>query len=564
MTSRRDSYDSALTRLRDVYAQELPKKISTLQRMWAAFQVDGKSSELLATVRRMVHSLVGAGATLGFPEVSQRARELELFLDPILDSGLVPTPSQCHEIDRLLAALSVGCEVAADGPAVQLPSSQELKVAPHGISQEERERRVLLLLDSSEEANLLSHQMSQFGYSVESCARLDDMRAASDGPQPDALVVDLDLVADCPPGVLAELRGSRHAPVLVISSDGRLEARLRAVRAGGDGFFTRPVDADSLVDTLQKLAVEQVPQPYRILIVEDDIDLASYFQVTLEQAGLSARTVNRPLEIMRHLRDYKPDLILMDVYMPDCNGSELAAAIRQQEAYVSTPIVFLSAETNPDKQLAAISRGGDDFLTKPILVDHLISSVMARAQRSRILQSLMMRDGLTGLLNHTKIKEVLEIELSRSRRLESTVVLAMIDIDRFKGINDTFGHSAGDRVLRSLARLLQQRLRKTDFVGRYGGEEFAVILPGTSLASATQVMEDLRVAFSEIRYRCEDLEFRVTFSCGVALYPGPRGVGALLEAADEALYRAKRMGRNRVVVFDRQATQAPADGETVP
>ncbi len=551
MTSRRESYDSALTRLRDVYAQELPKKIGTLQRMWSAFLVDGRSTELLATVRRMVHSLVGAGGTLGFPEVSQRARELELFLDPILDSGARPTASQCKEIDRLMTALARGCEVSVDTPMSSRESAPEAITATSAGGTSEGVRKVLLLLDDTDEAELLCHQMSQFGYTVEICSQLAELRGSGDGgPPPEALVVDLDLVTDCPQGVLAEIRGSRRAPVLVISSDGRLEARLRAVRAGGDGFFTRPVDADSLVDTLEKRAVERVPQPYRILIVEDDIDLASYFQVTLEQAGLSARIVHRPLEVMRHLREYKPDLILMDVYMPDCNGSELAAAIRQQEAYVSTPIVFLSAETNPDKQLAAISRGGDDFLTKPILVDHLISSVMARAQRSRILQSLMMRDGLTGLLNHTKIKEVLEVEMSRSRRLESSVILGMIDLDRFKGINDTFGHSSGDRVLKSLARLLQQRLRKTDLVGRYGGEEFAVILPNTSMDAAYHVLDEMREAFSEIRYRCDQVEFRVTFSCGLASYPGVRGTSALLEAADEALYRAKRMGRNRVERYD--------------
>jgi diguanylate cyclase (GGDEF)-like protein len=551
MTSRKDSYDSALTRLRDVYAQELPKKIGTLQRMWAAFQVDGTSTELLATVRRMVHSLVGAGGTLGFPEISQRARELELFLDSILDCDAVPTQPQCTEIDRLMEALAHGCEISTDSPMARQERDRARPSAPASSgAPAERERCVLVLLDNQDEAELLRDQMVQFGYAVQICSRLDELRAQREGPPPEALIVDLELVADSSPGALAEIRGSRRAPVLVVSSDGRLEARLRAVRAGGDGFFTRPVDADSLVDTLERSAVEQVPQPYRILIVEDDIDLASYFQVTLEQAGLSARAVNRPLDVMRHLREYKPDLILMDVYMPDCNGSELAAAIRQQEAYVSTPIVFLSAETNPDKQLAAISRGGDDFLTKPILVDHLISSVMARAQRSRILQSLMARDGLTGLLNHTKTKEVLEVELSRSRRLESSVVLAMIDLDRFKGINDTFGHAAGDRVLKSLARLLQQRLRKTDLVGRYGGEEFAVILPGTSMDAAYGVMDELREAFSRIRYRCDHLEFRVTFSCGLAAYPGTHGASALLEAADAALYRAKRMGRNRVEAYE--------------
>jgi diguanylate cyclase (GGDEF)-like protein len=217
------------------------------------------------------------------------------------------------------------------------------------------------------------------------------------------------------------------------------------------------------------------------------------------------------------------------------------------EAYVSVPIVFLSAETNVNRQLEAMGQGGDDFLTKPIRPEHLISSVRIRADRYRILRSLMVQDSLTGLLNHTRTKERLDIELARAERLGSPLCFAMIDIDHFKRVNDTYGHPMGDRVIRSLSRLLSQRLRKTDIVGRYGGEEFAVVLPDTTLDQAERVLDEVRESFSNISQPAEQGAFNCTFSCGIAAYPGHAGAIELNNAADKALYDAKHAGRNRVV-----------------
>jgi len=245
--------------------------------------------------------------------------------------------------------------------------------------------------------------------------------------------------------------------------------------------------------------------------------------------------------------NFDPDLILMDLYMPECTGLEVAGVIRQLEAYISVPIVYLSGETDVDRQMSAIRGGGDDFLTKPIQPNHLISAVNSRAKRARALRALMMRDSLTGLLNHTSIKDKLENELSRSRRTGSELVFAMIDIDKFKSINDNYGHPVGDRVIKSLARLLQQRLRKSDIVGRYGGEEFAAILLDTNLEHAQRIMDDVREAFFGVSQSSENSFFNVSFSCGLASFADYKDPVEMTDAADQALYKAKHGGRNQVV-----------------
>ena len=165
---------------------------------------------------------------------------------------------------------------------------------------------------------------------------------------------------------------------------------------------------------------------------------------------------------------------------------------------------------------------------------------------------LMVQDSLTGLLKHTKIKERLAADISRARRSEEPLTYAMLDIDHFKNINDQYGHPTGDQVIKSLARLLQQRLRQSDSIGRYGGEEFAVVLPGCDLQAAAQVLEHIRDGFAKLRFRHGGEIFSVTLSAGLACIQQFGDAEGINRAADEALYSAKRDGRNRIAI-----SQAP-------
>jgi diguanylate cyclase (GGDEF)-like protein len=336
--------------------------------------------------------------------------------------------------------------------------------------------------------------------------------------------------------------------VVYLSALDDLTARLEAVRTGGLAYFTKPVIIGDLVDKLDEMTSTIPPEPYRVLIVDDSISLAKYHAAVLEHAGMVVKVVNNPMEMMGPLQEFAPDLILMDVYMPECNGMELAGVVRQLEAFVSTPIVYLSSENDLDKQLSAMSQGGDDFLTKPIRPEHLVSSVTSRIQRSRMLRSFMVRDSLTGLLNHTTIRDYLEREVARAKRQKAPLAYAMIDIDHFKQVNDTYGHPVGDRVIKSLSRLLKQRLRETDVVGRYGGEEFAVIMSNTDGHAAIKVLDEIRDAFSRLNHLADGKEFSSTFSCGIADVAHCRDAINLGDSADKALYEAKHAGRNRVVL----------------
>ena len=413
------------------------------------------------------------------------------------------------------------------------------------------ERLIYLIGDDAEEAASLAAQLGHFGYTLLPFCQLAEAREAIRERSPTALLMDMAFPSGGENGAeaLEELQASVACrfPVLFISGVDTLATRLLAVRVGGAGFFPKPVDVPLLVDVLDQLTGHRPPVPERILIVDDDRLQANLNGVYLRRKGMEVKVITDPLATIDALSDFQPELVLLDMYMPTCTGMELASVIRQIEAFVGLPIVFLSAETDRDKQLAAVGLGGDDFLVKPIKPEHLIAAVVSRTERYRKLRSVMMRDGLTGLFNHSTITDRLEQEVARARRQKAPLSVVMLDIDHFKLVNDTHGHPVGDRVIKSLARLLTQRLRMTDIVGRYGGEEFLVILPDTAPEQALPLVDRLRDAFSKLIQHAGSGRFSTTCSAGIAGYPAWTEAAALKEAADQALYQAKRGGRNRVV-----------------
>jgi diguanylate cyclase (GGDEF)-like protein len=536
--------------LRQTYAEQLPAKIGLIEETAAQLLQGSWNEQASATLHRLSHNLAGYGATFGFPAVGVAARTLEVYLRTLTEAKAPPTQEQRAQLGAFLAGLKRSLqELDGDRAVGAAPPSPVSAAAPSRV----KESRLIFLADADIQlADALAVQIGQFGYTIRCFPHLAGLDEALRQTLPAVIIMEI-LLADgsrLALDTMAHVRqtGAPPVPVVFLAGSGDLKVRLQAVRAGGAALFAKPVNLSGLIDRLDTLTLARATEPYRILIVEDDAALAAHYASILQRAGMLTAVVTDPLQILRPLVEFLPDLILTDVYMAGCTGMELAAILRQQDAYVSIPIVFLSAESNLHKQLAALGVGGDDFLTKPIEPDHLISSVAYRAQRSRVLRSFMVRDSLTGLLNHTKTKEQLGIELARARRWDSPVAFAMIDLDHFKEVNDRYGHAAGDRVLKSLARLLVQRLRRIDVVGRYGGEEFAVILPETNLASAANVLEEIRQGFAGQRQQVSGQEFAVTLSCGIASFPEYADVVQVTGAADQALYEAKHAGRNRVVL----------------
>ncbi len=535
--------------LSHTYAVQLPEKLRQLEQTWDILSQDAWDDEGYRKLHRMVHSLSGSGKTFGFAALSEAAHALEAYLKPIGAAKMPFTAGQREQLDSLLAVLKQA------GSEQSVTHGSESMAVAASLEHASLARRVFVVEDDVEQAAELKIQLSYFGYDVVVFHTTDDFKRFMQNDTTGGVVLmDINFPGDTQGGIhiMNELQQGRAAPLSVIflSAETGLDFRLAAVRAGGVAYINKPVNIGTLIDKMDELTSTHVATAYRVLIVDDSVNLTEYYTAVLEQAGMSVRVVNDPLMALKPLFEFAPDLILIDMYMPGCNGMELAKIIRQINDFISIPIVFLSAEVNQDKQLLAIGMGGDDFLTKPIQPQHLVSSVASRIKRSLVLRSFMVRDSLTGLLNHTAIKDQLFREMGRAKRQGKPLVFAMIDIDHFKLVNDGYGHPAGDRVIKSLSRLLKQRLREHDLVGRYGGEEFAVILVDADGPSAIKILDNIRNDFAQLRHLAGNQEFSVTFSAGIADIAHYAEASRLTDAADKALYKAKHAGRNQVVLAD--------------
>lgn len=508
-------------------------------------EATGWDPKYIAALKQSLQELDTARDGIAMPSVATLIERISALLSPSL---FAHTSLSTAQTERLLESL----HELQSHLASRFGHEQDLAAAPL----KHEHYTVAIALQDPKLAKEISQQLQYFGYHIVIFEHLDKLIAAAqkgDAAHAPYGVMILD-IEYCNPQIQPTLKMlSDKIPIIVFSDKLGVQTRLLAVQSGSDAFLVPPVELTTLIDKIDHLTTpENESPPFRILIVEDSKTHASFIAKELKQQNMIVDILIDPIQINDRIFDFRPDLILLDFYMPICSGPELAKVIRQQDQFVGIPIVYLSAEEDATKQLDAIKGGGDDFLTKPVPVHQLISVVTARAQRSRVLRAEMIRDSLTGLLNHTRILEQLDIEMARARRHHTSLCYVMIDIDHFKSINDTHGHNMGDKIIQGLARLLKQRLRKTDSVGRYGGEEFAVIMPVAGLDDVENIINKIRESFSKLLYRDHDThkQFFATFSAGAAMYDDSmKTVDEFVQAADKALYQAKGSGRNCVVKY---------------
>ncbi len=300
----------------------------------------------------------------------------------------------------------------------------------------------------------------------------------------------------------------------------------------------------------------------RVLIVDDHEDNVEVIRARLEASGYQVESAADGEEALERVRQSPPDLILLDVMMPRIDGMEVARRIKADETLPFIPIIMQTALDTVEHKVEGLGAGADDYVTKPINFAELEARVKSML-RIKVLQDELSRannelrrmavtDSLTGLHNRRNVEVLLHDMFEHSVRLHEPLACAMFDLDHFKSVNDTYGHQAGDTVLQQLAGLLKASAREIDKVGRYGGEEFIILLPGTVLDAAVTFAERTRQQVESHIFTFEGGSLRRTLSCGVAAFPHPRisHREALVKAADDALYVAKELGRNRVVRFD--------------
>ncbi len=344
-------------------------------------------------------------------------------------------------------------------------------------------------------------------------------------------------------------------PTILFTDEDSWRARLAAIRLGSRVSLAKPIGVDQVWQAVSDLIYRKEKTQAHILIVDDDPVAITILKRVLAPWGLEITAVQDPQKFWHTLEMTIPDLLILDVQMPGINGIELCQMVRSDPRWGRLPIVFFTASTEPDLVTRLFAAGADDFVSKPIIGPELVTRILNRLERTRLLRSLAETDPLTGIFNRRKAQELLEKLISLSLGNSEPLALVMLDLDYFKQVNDRYGHSSGDQVLVATARLLRQSLRPEDVVARWGGEEFLVGMYGLDGGTAVARMELVLDKLRKRQFTSEQGdEFTVSFSAGVAACPEQgRDLMGLYRAADETLYGAKAAGRNQVLI-----SQAPS------
>jgi len=538
------------------FIQELPQRLQELKKTLNELILNEKNFEKIKEIHRIIHSLSGTAGTFNLMGIYQVSRSFLELLNEIMESKIDFSQEHHNEFNEYIKQIEdsyynllktttkeiIGKKYAQNESMLLLGEGEQQTINPL-IALFEKDEAL-----SDEICNYLRH----FEYNAVNLYYANERGSFLKENVVLAIIVDLNSCenTDDFSGLMNHIYkdSSKKIPIIFLTDKDNFSLRLKAIRSGAETVIEKPIEYDILIEKLDSLN-EKCEAAYRILIVEDESLVCSFYQSIFEEAGMESKAVKNPFNILEDIIQFKPDLILLDIYMPEINGIEVASIIRQYKAFENIPIVYLSTETNINKQLYAMNKGGDDFLMKPIKNDYLLAVVINRIRRSHNLKSLIIKDSLTGLLNYSAIKEQLEIEISKAIRAGSSLSFAMIDIDNFKLINDTYGHLFGDKILKSLALLLRKRLRKTDFIGRYGGDEFAIILPDTPLLKSISILEELKASFSKINHILNNQKFNFTFSGGIVEFNNYLNLKDVIHLADQALYEAKNQGKNKIIFY---------------
>ncbi len=553
-TSRADLRAQYLSR----WAEKKGRMIFLLENASSGVDQTSQMKELLLAF----HSLAGNGAIYGFPEISDTARTAEEYIEPFTNGGADLSPNSRQEITSFIERLDQIFAAAAEQPdptplREKAPAAPQPSAPPASTPEKDHVhaelQRIALVDRDPFTASELAKSLGRIRHTLLSWDGNQDLIQFLRESKPNVILMETNLGDLTGFDVCRKIKADPDLaaiPVLFMSVTANLQERVEGVRAGGEAFFAKPLSSDSFIESMEIMGTAPLDVPIRVLTAEDDPNQIKFNTLVLQRAGYLVTPCPNPENLLTLLETFNPDVLLMDVNMPHYNGFELARALRQDDRYLTLPIIFLTSLDEASDYIEGLQAGSDDYLVKPVDPQILLSCVRSRSKRSLMMRTFTDQDGLTRLLNRASLMRQLDGFFSRASRYGEIVSTALIDIDHFKKINDTHGHQAGDWILRDLARFLQEKLRDSDLIGRYGGEEFLIVLPRLPAEEAHRVTDRIRQEFETKEHKLPSGEsLCVTFSGGIASFPD-QGLSRdnVIAAADAALYEAKRNGRNRIAI----------------
>ncbi len=520
--------DDDLRRLWKRFQADLAARVETLEATIVALQEGRLDESLRRQAERDAHRLAGSAGMFGQPQASEVARALEALF-----AGADPIPkSAVPGIRRQVAALR---DALAREPARSTAPDRPLALIVH------RDPELSAAIGQAAQAQGLAACVSD---------SIAGARRALSATHPAAALVDLGLErTDVLDFVAALTMKTPPAVVLALTDGAGLVDRVDAVRAGVRNFLPSSLSPAELAGAIVASLEAAQGDRWRVLAVDDDPSVLAVLETLLAPVGVVVTGVTDPEHFWALLGEAPPDMVIVDLDMPDVNGLELCRVLRADPRWATLPVVLVTARLGHDAIAEVFAAGADDYVAKPLIGRELITRITNRLERTRILRTLAETDPLTGLANRRKFEAQWNRLRAMAERYGQPLSFALLDVDRFRDINNSYGHDVGDVVLQRIGKLLLEQFRGEDVVARWGGEEIALALYGMTRPNGVRRVTEALDAVSSTDMEAPDGQrFRVSFSAGVSEY-GVDGttLRELCRRADESLYRAKAHGRQRVL-----------------
>lgn len=524
-----------------VLRQEFRQHFSYVVMRWGLVRQNINPSELVA-IREVL------GKWLNWTK-DENLNRLENILSEILTHLPSEYPLSSVAVEKIDEKLNLLVESTKnpENPYLLTENVSESKPTVHSPSLN------IALIDDSEIARItIKAMLDRFNYNVLVYESIFDFEA--DTKMLDSVdIVLLDVVMpDVTEDILfdfAQRIRQQNIQIILVSGSDSLDIRLKAVRADIGGYVTKPFDINVLVGNIRWLCNIDVRRPYQVSLLDDQPMVGKYLGGYAKDNDIDLTFYSNSVAFFEGLEAGKPDLFLLDVSMPDVSGIEVCKILRQQQRFEYVPIVFLSADNSLKTKLAALEAGADDVIIKDNPPDVIFKQIERRITRGQQIRNMAIKDSLTGLLNHGQMMEAAHSAYKLAKRNNTEVVVAMIDIDNFKQVNDKHGHMTGDNVIVGLAQLLKTSVRDTDVVGRYGGEEFMVVFHSDSIESIEEKLNTICFTFSKLSFNDGNNNFHCTFSCGVASSKDADELKDIIQLADQTMYNVKKAGKNGVKTY---------------
>ncbi|MBE9178791.1 response regulator [Oculatella sp. LEGE 06141] len=506
--------------------ESIDRRVAILEHAIQLLLQNQLSEEVRHQAEWEAHKLAGS---LGMFESDEGSR-LAQAIEPLFELGLVLTPQQVQQLSQLVVALRQEVQ-RMNSPQPPEPPATGASGDGHWL---------LIVGSDATLAEQLATEATHWGMRSRVISNPVAAREQISEQRPDAVLLDFATTDSMQNHLtlLAELGAcTPPVPTVVLATQTSLIDRVRATRLAGCRILQQPTPATHVLEAVHQLLQQTHPTEAMILVVDDDSQVLTALQRLLLPWGFYVSVLDNPLLFLETLEATLPDLLILDVEMPHISGIDLCQVVRNDPRWSGLPILFLTAHTDAETMHQVFAAGADDYVCKPIVGPELLTRILNRLERSRLLRTLSETDALTGIANRRKSMQTLTEFLLWSRHCQQPICFAILKLNGLKDINQHYGHAAGDEVLSRFGELLRHTFHREDVVSRWAGTEFVVGMAGMSKAEGTKRLFTLLEKLHQYTFRAANgARFQATFGAGVVQYPQDgTDLHALYQAADTLL-----------------------------